>query len=861
MAELITRHFSVEGQNPLDSVTWEKRVHKDRTIEVPTTWSDRAGRVVADKYMRGVRDANGVVQREYSVRQVLQRVCGTIARWAFEQKTLSAAEAEILRDELLVLTVSQRMAFNSPVWFNVGVTGGKQGTEQCSACFINSVEDNMEDILDLGVREGKIYKHGSGSGVNYSGLRSSRELLSTTGTASGPVPFVAKDDSNAGAIKSGGTTRRAAKMVILNADHGDIMEFAVVKQLVERMARVLIDAGFSVDFRDRFGVYGMLPFQNGNHSIRVTNEFMNAVRSDGTWDLRARDGKVLETIKARALWDAICIAAHDCGDPGLQFDSTINGWHTCSNTDRINASNPCSEYMFLDDSACNLASLNLRKFQHADGTFDLPAYEAAIDVTILAQEVIVDGSSYPTERITQKSHRFRPLGLGYANLGSALMCAGLAYDSDDGRELAAGLTALMGGRAYRQSALIANRIGPFEGWKENKSPMAAVIKAHHRRARGLLNSTRKKSTLPLTTRAEAMWEDALSWADRGYRNSQATVLAPTGTIAFMMDCDTTGIEPDIALRRTKHLVGGTTEDMVSEQVPAAMRNLGYSETDIERAAEQVATKGSVVGIVYEEHLPVFDCAFADPISGRFISAEGHIDMMAATQPFLSGAISKTVNLPENVTVQQVSALYLRAWTGGLKAVALYRDGSKRSQPVTTEKAKVPAAAAETLVPVRQPMPDDVPSNRHKVTIGDVELFIHVGIRPETGEVGEVFLRAATQGTIVNGLLDGFGRLLSLALQHNVPLNNLAQKFYNTRFEPSGFTGKSDIPSTTSILDYVFRHVSRFGKAALKTPSAAKPDHAEAVKVPGASCPSCGATTVRTGSCQSCPSCFWTGGCG
>lgn len=874
---LIKRYFSVEGQDPLDSVQWGRRRVGDRDVEVPVSWSAASAGVVAGKFMRSVKPVGSPAYHEDSARQVLTRVPRTIARWGLLSGLLTPLEAVVLGDELTALCANQAMAFNSPVWFNVGTTGGEPRTEQCSACFINGIDDTMEDILDLGVREGRIYKHGSGSGVNYSPLRSSRERLSTTGTASGPAPFIAKDDANAGAIKSGGTTRRAAKMVILNADHGDILEFVVLKQLAEKMAKTLIAAGFDADFRSRFGVYGMLPFQNGNHSVRVTDEFMRAVADDGPWQLLARDGKLLQTIGARDLWNLICVAAWECGCPGLQFDTTINRWHTCPRSGRIDASNPCSEYMFLNDSACNLASLNLRKFQLPDGSFDVDRLEAAVDVTIAAQEIVVGGSSYPTPLIDRNSHRFRPLGLGYANLGSALMCAGLAYDSDAGRDMAANLTSLMGGAAYRRSARLAERVGAFEGFHENKEAMCDVVKQHQLMANALL---RQKSRDPrfqhLAGRAAASWGQAVAEGQvHGYRNSQVTVLAPTGTISFLMGCDTTGIEPDIALSRDKHMVGGSTIRMISEQVLTAMRNLGYDADTAQRAMVAVEQTGSVAGIVRREHLPVFDCAMPDPVTGRCVSPEGHVDMMAVTQPFLSGAISKTVNAPADCTPQYVSDLYTRAWRGGVKAIAIYRDGCKGSQPVvakaqTSSVAKVAPEAAKAApevpaVPVRRPMPDDVPSMKHKVAIGDVKLHIHVGFRPDgegAGEIGEVYICAATHGTIVNGLLSGFGKLLSVALQFGVPLKHLVGEFRNIRFEPSGWTGKQNIPQTTSILDYLFRYLE--GMQLKPTASAAEappPQATEPVKSPGEPCPACGATTIRTGSCRSCPQCFWNGGCG
>jgi ribonucleoside-diphosphate reductase alpha chain len=824
----IQRYFTDGEASPYDAVEWELRdasisdfegnkVFEQLGIEVPASWSQMATNVVVQKYFRG---ALGSSERETSVRQLISRVVDTITRWGRGQRYFASAEdAQAFGDDLAYLLVTQRAAFNSPVWFNVGV----EEHPQCSACFINSVEDTMESIMELAKTEGMLFKWGSGTGTNFSTLRSSKELLNGGGEASGPVSFMKGYDAFAGVIKSGGKTRRAAKMVILNAEHPDIHEYIWCKAKEEQKAWSLIDSGYDGSFNGE--AYSSVFFQNSNNSVRVTDEFMQAVVDDGSWHLRSVvDSSPVDTIKARGLMKAIAEAAHQCGDPGMQWDSTINSWHTCPNTSRINASNPCSEYMFLDDSACNLASLNLRKFQQEDGHLDVEAFRRAVGILILAQEIIIDNAKYPTPKIAVNSHRFRPLGLGYANLGALLMSRGLPYDSDAGRAYAGALTALLHGEANRVSALVAADRGPFEGYAINRDPMINVMKRHRDAIDGV-DSAYVPYELMETTRK--VWDDVVELGeDHGYRNAQVTVLAPTGTIAFMMDCDTTGIEPDIALVKYKKLVGGGMLKMVNRTVPEALGRLGYGHSQIEKIVGYVDQHDGIEGApgLKDEHLPVFDCAFTAPNGERSIHYLGHIRMMGAVQPFLSGAISKTVNLPNDATPDDIERAYIEAWKRGVKALAVYRDGCKRAQPLSTKRddhktqtktiaavidqpqVSVDALNFEAKGPpraVRNKLPDERRSLTHKFNIGGQEGYLTVGMY-EDGRPGEIFIRMAKEGSTISGLMDSFATAISLSLQHGVPLKLLVEKFSHTRFEPSGWTADRSIGYAKSIMDYIFR---------------------------------------------------------
>ncbi|GAB4567760.1 MAG: vitamin B12-dependent ribonucleotide reductase [Haliangiales bacterium] len=842
------RYFTREGVDPFDEVTWELRdaviqgadgkiFFEQRGVEFPKRWSQTATNVVVQKYFRGTL---GTPERERSVKQMIGRVANTIYGWGKSGGYFqSDKDAWVFRDELVHLLLNQKMAFNSPVWFNVGV----EDNPQCSACFINSVDDSMSSILTLARTEGMLFKYGSGTGSNLSNLRSSAEHLHGGGTASGPVSFMRGFDAFAGAIKSGGKTRRAAKMVILNVDHPDIVDFIQCKADEEQKAWALIDAGYDGGFNSPGGAYDSVNYQNANHSIRVSDAFMEAVSADEKWSTHAvLDGRVVETFDARALMRKIAEAAHLCGDPGMQFDTTINDWHPCINTARINASNPCSEYMFLDDSACNLASLNLRTFQKENGDFDVTSYQRAIETTITAMEILVDNASYPTDKIAANSHRFRPLGLGYANLGALLMARGLPYDSEPGRAYAAALTAILCGHAYHTSARIsAEATGPFEGYDENRAPFLNVMRKH-RAAVDKIDA----ALVPydLMDCARTTWDQAIELGESyGYRNGQTTVLAPTGTIAFMMDCDTTGIEPDIALVKYKRLVGGGMIKMVNHTVPEALSRLGYDRDSAQAIIDYIDREETIEGApaLEDQHLPVFDCAFRSPNGTRSIQYMGHIRMMAATQPFLSGAISKTVNLPSDCTVEDIEDAYIQSWKLGLKAVAVYRDGCKRTQPLSTNKAQAisngsqqasaqPPALTEAQVldlldseerqmiedlrarrnrpagppaAVRYKLPPERNSFTHKFAVGGHEGYITVGLY-EDGQPGELFIRMAKEGSVIAGLMDSFATAVSLSLQHGVPLSVMCDKFKGTRFEPSGFTGNPEIPIATSIMDYLFR---------------------------------------------------------
>ncbi|MGB2677864.1 MAG: vitamin B12-dependent ribonucleotide reductase [Candidatus Acidiferrum sp.] len=811
------RYFTDGRTAPFDNMEWEKRtalignekgvtIFKQEDVEVPKSWSQTATNIVASKYFSG---KVGSPEREGSVRQLISRVVKTVVRWG-EQGGYFAdtASREAFRDELTHLLVEQKMSFNSPVWFNVGV----QAKPQCSACFINSVYDDMESIMGLTRTEGMLFKWGSGTGTNFSALRGSKEALSGGGIASGPVSFMKGFDAFAGVIKSGGKTRRAAKMVILNVDHPDIMEFIECKVKEEKKAHVLIEQGYNSAIDGE--AYSSVFFQNANHSVRVTDEFMRAAEEDRDWWTKnVTDGQPNEKYNARELLAKIADSTWHCGDPGMQYDTTVNRWHTCKNTARINASNPCSEYMFLDDTACNLASLNLMKYKAGNGQFDVKAFRHAVDVTITAQEILVDNASYPTPKIAENSHNFRPLGLGYANLGALLMSMALPYDSDEGRDVAAAVTALMCGEAYAQSARVAERMGPFPGYAENREPMLEVIRMHRDAMRGI----KPDHVLPeLFMGAQESWDDALELGEKhGYKNSQVTVLAPTGTIGFMMDCDTTGIEPDLALVKMKKLVGGGVIKIVNNTVPEALMRLGYTPEQTSEIVSHIDKNGKIDGAPYlkEEHVPVFDCSLAPAGGGRSIAWTGHVKMMAAAQPFLSGAISKTINMPEESTIEDITKAYIESWKLGLKAVAIYRDNSKGSQPLSAagkkEEKKLETAAEEPvqreLFPraQREKMPVERASVTHKFSVGGHEGYVTVGMY-EDGRPGELFIKMAKEGSTLSGVMDGLALTVSLGLQYGVPLKVFVDKLVNTRFEPSGISANPNIRFATSVLDYIAR---------------------------------------------------------
>jgi len=813
----INRRYTKENIHPFDEVTWEKReatitnsngevVFSQTDIEIPSFWSQQATNIVVSKYFRGKL---GTPERETSVKQMIGRVAKTISDWGKNEGYFKTKEdGDIFENELTHILLSQKAAFNSPVWFNVGV----REHPQCSACFILSVNDDMESILDWIRKEGMIFKHGSGSGVALSKLRGSREKLALGGYASGPVSFMRGADASAGAIKSGGTTRRAAKMVILDVDHPDIEEFIDCKANEEKKAWALGESGYDMSLNGE--AWNSIQFQNANNSVRATDEFMRAVVNNEEWKVLNRtDGSVYKTYKARYLMDKIAEAAWICGDPGMQFDTTINDWHTSSNTDRIYASNPCSEYMFLNDTACNLASLNLMRHLDSDGELDIEAFKHTTEIVITAMEIIVGNSSYPTSEITQNSLDYRPLGIGYANLGALLMSRGLPYDSDEGRHYSAAISALLSSTAYAESAKIAKEIGPFSGYKKNEKPCLRVLGKHRDAAYKI-----DKTGVPeeLLKAAKESWEQTLKLAEEhGVRNAQISVLAPTGTIAFLMDCDTTGIEPDIALVKYKWLVGGGMMKIVNKTVPKALEKLGYSEEEREEILSYLDKHDTIEGAPYlkEEHLAVFDCAFKPQNGNRFISHMGHIKMMGAVQPFISGAISKTVNMQKNSTPEDIANTYIEAWKLGVKAIAIYRDGSKRTQPLTTHSkgengtvAEAEEINKETIpgeTPMRMRLPDERSAITHKFSIGGHEGYITVGLY-DNGQPGELFIVMAKEGSVISGLMDSFATAISIAMQYGVPLRDLVKKFAHTRFEPSGFTSNPNIRIAKSIVDYIFR---------------------------------------------------------
>lgn len=818
----VERVWTTEGIHPYDEVTWERRDvimtnwrdgsinFEQRGVEFPQEWSVNAANIVTTKYFRG---AVGTPEREWSLRQLIDRVVATY-RTAGEEYGYFAtpADAEIFAHELTWMLLHQVFSFNSPVWFNVGTSS----PQQVSACFILAVDDSMDSILDWYKEEGLIFKGGSGSGVNLSRIRSSKELLSSGGTASGPVSFMRGADASAGTIKSGGATRRAAKMVILDVDHPDIEEFVVTKAREEDKVRALRDAGFDMDLGGTDIV--SVQYQNANNSVRVSDEFMTAVQDGGTFDLRARlDGTVIDTIDAKPLFRTISQAAWECADPGLQYDDTINDWHTCPETGRITASNPCSEYLHLDNSSCNLASLNLMRFLRADGGFEVEKFVRSVELVITAMDISICFADFPTEKIGETTRAYRQLGIGYANLGALLMASGLPYGSDQGRTLAAAITSLMTGTAYRRSAELAGIVGAYDGYARNAEPHKRVMRKHAA-ANDEIKPTGAVATA-VQREATRQWTLGNKVGDRnGWRNSQASVLAPTGTIGLMMDCDTTGVEPDLALVKFKKLVGGGSMQIVNQTVPRALRSLGYPEEQVEAIVEHIAEHGHVVDApgLKPEHYPVFDCAMGE----RSIAPMGHVRMMAAVQPFISGAISKTVNMPEQATVEDVEKIYFEGWRLGLKALAIYRDNCKVGQPLSVakkEKAPAPVEAAPAAVekvvekvieyrPVRKRLPKKRPSETISFSVGGAEGYLTSSSYPDDG-LGEVFLKMSKQGSTLAGVMDAFSVAISIGLQHGVPLETYVSKFTNMRFEPAGMTDDPDVRMAASVMDYIFRRLA------------------------------------------------------
>jgi ribonucleoside-diphosphate reductase alpha chain len=916
----IRRFFTRPGAHPYDELEWERRdarltnyqdgsiAFEQLDVEFPKTWSLNATNIVTQKYFRGTP---GTPEREDSLRQVVDRVCDTIADWGAEGGYfVDDDEADAFRNELKYLMVTQRAAFNSPVWFNIGVPGVPQ---QASACFILKVDDEMDSILNWYVEEGTIFKGGSGAGINLSKIRSSKELLKGGGTASGPVSFMRGADASAGTIKSGGKTRRAAKMVILDVDHPDVEEFVWVKAREERKIRVLQENGFdmSLDGADMASVQ----YQNANNSVRVTDEFMQAVVDDADWSLTAvTTGEVVKTVRARDLMRQIATAAWECADPGMQFDTTINRWHTCANTDRINGSNPCSEYMHIDNSACNLASINLLKFLDLDAgdRFDIEAFAHTVDVVFTAQEILVGRADYPTEAIGENSRRFRQLGLGYANLGAMLMAQGLPYDSDEGRATAAAITSLMTGRAYETSARTASRMGPFAGYAENAEHMLRVLEQHRAAAADI-----DETLVPehLLSAAQQTWDNACELAGQsGVRNSQASVLAPTGTIGLMMDCDTTGIEPDLGLVKMKKLVGGGTMSIVNQTIPRALTKLGYSPAQIDAIVAYIDENKSLIGCpdLAAEHLPVFACSMGD----NTIHYTGHVRMMAAVQPFISGAISKTVNMPEEATIEDVEQLHIDAWEMGVKAIAIYRDNCKVGQPLSTVKKEAAAEVVTEVVekvvekvvsrPTRTKLPRNRSSRTFEFRVADCKGYVTVG-EYDDGSPGEIWFKVSKQGSTLAGIMDAFAISVSHGLQWGVPVRSFVEAFTNMRFEPAGMTDDPDIRFATSLVDYIFRrlavdYLSYEERAELgiltidertqptlpgveesvtetvqgqditpdpvsiesastlldDVPAPAAPTAPAGIDAP--MCMTCGVQMNRAGSCHACPSCGSTSGC-
>ena len=919
------RYFTARldsGRTPYDEIQWERRtasigndkgavIFEQRDVEIPKDWSQTATNIVASKYFHGKM---GSPDRETSVRQLVHRVVDTIAEWGIADRYFkSLTDAENFRSELAHLMLTQKACFNSPVWFNVGVRGEKRGygwywdentqaihklkpedsRPQCSACFIVSVKDSLESILDLAKTEGMLFKWGSGTGSNLSSLREENAILSGGGRASGPLSFMKGFDAFAGVIKSGGKTRRAAKMVVLNAGHPDIENFIWCKAKEEKKAHTLIEQGYDSSLDGE--AYGSVFFQNANNSVRANDEFMQACEN-GTdfWTKAVGTGTPVKRFKARDLLHEIADATWRCGDPGMQFDTTINTWHTSKNTARINASNPCSEYMFLDDSACNLSSLNLMKFLSPSAEFNVEAFRHAVDTMIVAQEILVDNACYPTDPIAQNSHDYRPLGLGFANLGAMLMAMSVPYDSDHGRDLAGSISAVMCGQSYLSSARLADAVGPCQGYAHNEEPFLDVIRMH----RDACKKINPANISPeLYKGAWECWTNAYELGrSAGFRNAQTTVIAPTGTIGFMMDCDTTGIEPDLSLVKYKKLVGGGVIKIVNQTVPQALLKLGYRPAQADSIVNHIDSTGTIEGAAYvkEEHLAIFDTSFRPANGKRFIHHMGHVKMMAAVQPFISGAISKTINMPEECTVEEIMNAYLESWRLGLKAVAIYRDNSKLAQPLSSgsskgekkSNAQLAAAAAAVVVPVkveerivykpiRRKLADERASITHKFSIAGHEGYITVGLYDD-GQPGEIFISMAKEGSTISGIMDSFATAVSYGLQYGVPLKFYVDKFSHVRFEPSGWTNNPQVKYAKSIMDYIFRWmgakflgpeyaVSEAGDGAVLSPTEPEPqqklDFAPVTAIADSPvCQVCGSLMTRNGSCFKCENCGGTSGC-
>jgi len=874
------RFFTKEGVHPYDEIQWDMRdaaissesgakVFEQKGVEVPKSWSQTATNIVVSKYFRGKL---GTPEREQSVKQIVDRVAKTITKWGITGEYFASdQDAKIFEEELTHLLVNQMAVFNSPVWFNVGVPDVPQ---QCSACFILKVEDNMNSILNWYTTEGLIFKGGSGSGINLSTLRSSKEHLSGGGLSSGPLAFMKAADTVAGSIKSGGRTRRAAKMVILNMDHPDIVKFIKCKAEEEKKAWALIDAGYDGAFNVEGGAYDTIAFQNANNSVRISDEFMRAYVSDDIWQTRfVKSGEIADTFKARDLMGMVAESAWICADPGVQFDTTMQKWHTCPNSGKINATNPCSEYLFLDNTSCNLASINLMKFRKENLDFDVPKFKKAVETMITAMEIVVGAADYPTKEITQGSHDFRTLGLGYANLGALMMSRGLPYDSEEARNFAGAITALLTGHAYKQSALIAKEKGPFKYYKINEEPMLNVIRMHREHAYRISPVGVQTDLLDA---AKKSWDEAYTFgSDYGFRNAQASVLAPTGTISFLMDCDTTGVEPDIALVKYKWLVGGGTMKLVNTTVPEALKRLGYNQNQVNDILEYISKNDTIEGSpLRTEHLPVFDCAFKPAKGKRSIHYNAHLKILAAVQPFVSGSISKTINMPNEVTSKDIEEVYVNAWKMGLKCVAIYRDGCKRTQPLTTSSTMMQNRMQ------RRRLPDERQAITHKFVVGGTEGYLTVGLF-EDGSPGELFVTMSKEGSTLSGVMDCFATSISIGLQYGVPLKVLASKFIHTRFEPAGITTNKDIKFAKSIMDYIFRWMAlRFSskedleelgivpvsQAPLTTFTEEKLEKKQDSKSTFVNqedappCSDCGTMMVRNGSCYKCTNCGSTSGC-
>jgi ribonucleoside-diphosphate reductase alpha chain len=887
------RLYTDEDIHPYDKITWEKRdvqvtsasgesLFSQNGVEFPSFWTLNASQIVTSKYFHG---RLGTHEREQSLKQLIDRVVNTIGTWGLEGKYFKSEEDKrIFVDELTDILLHQRTAFNSPVWFNMGT----MPKPQSSACFINSVEDTMDSILNLAKTEGLIFKYGSGSGVNLSKLRAKGESLSTGGTSSGPISFMKGYDSFAGSIKSGGKTRRAAKMVLLDAWHPDVLEFIDSKANEEKKAWALIDAGYDGSFTGE--AYNSVFFQNANHSVRVSDEFMDNVLKDEKWNLReVKTNEITQSLQAREILNKVSEATHLCGDPGLQYSSTINKWHTCKVSGPINASNPCSEYVFLDDTACNLASINLMKYREEDGSFNTDAFIHTVNIMISAQEIIVGRSSYPTQIIEENSHIYRTLGIGFTNLGALLMSLGLAYDSDEARNVTGAISSLMTGQSYLQSSKIAANLGAFSGYDRNSESMMNVMNMHRTAAKKL---NPKSVDSNLYESAQTVWDDVVEHGiEYGYRNAQASVIAPTGTISFMMDADTTGIEPDISLIKYKKLVGGGYMKIVNTTVPLALKKLSYSPKEIDEITNYINEKGVAEGAPHlkDLHLPVFDCSIKSQNSTRTIHHMAHVTMMAAAQPFISGAISKTVNMPEDSTIDDINEVYIKAWQLGIKAVAVYRDNSKRLQPLNTEDESGDKAidkkydeVIQNRVPIRRRLAETRDSRIHKFEVNGHEGYIIVGLY-EDETPGEVFIKMSKQGSTLGGVMDTVAVLTSMSLQYGVPLSALIRKFIHSKFEPSGMTKNPKIPIASSIIDYIFRWLALeflpkderpgvLDYTALAdeetTPNQVYQTVSDAVSASGPTefvddnqiCFQCGAIAIRSGSCYACPECGSTSGC-